>query len=534
MNKKIYINGKIFTSDLCQEFVEAMAIEGDRIIWTGDTKTGLKLYQGFDIEDLKGCCVIPGLVDAHMHPVMLAEFAPQIACLPPQINSIKELSQKIGQVARDNPEQKWILGWGYDEGKFEEGRSPNRYDLDAGCKDRPVAIIRSCQHIRCVNSKALELAGIDENTPDPEGGEIERDENGIPTGVLKESARNLVLPFMEEETLEDVIQSLLNLGNLLESQGIVAIADMGNLKAGDNLKIYEEAMTRGFKQRVSMYYMWEFFMNDKNFTVPKEGLSPNAKLHIGGLKLIGDGSVSGRTAWAYEPYKGGNEDDIGMSVYSDEEMERAIEKAKELGCQVSIHAMGGRAIDRVLDRIKDEPKWTNGDTPHIRIEHVTEPTLEAMKVACDKGIAFATQPIFMYCEIESYQKNFEEDRIKRAYPLKTMVNQGVQVAMSTDAPATSWAVPSDPFSNIKSAVTRKSYNGMDLGIEEAIDVKTAVRLYTIQGAKVMGLGQVGMLKPGYLANFAVLSQDIFSIEPEKIDEIFVKATYIEGEKIYEC
>ncbi len=536
MKKTTFINGKIYTSDLTQEFIEAFSVENDKILWVGPTKEALGFFgedKGYQIVDLKGKCVVPGFVDAHMHPVMLAEYASQIPCLPPNVNSIKQLIQRIEETREEKPNLEWILGWGYDEGKFEEGRSPNRYDLDAGCCDRPVSIIRSCEHIRCVNSKALELAGIDENTLDPEGGEIERDENGIPTGVLKESARNLVAPFIPEETKEDVLNGLLELGKLLNSQGLVAVADMGNLKAGDNFEIFQEAMARGFKQRVSMYYMWEFFMDDENFHIPKENLSEDARLHIGGLKLIGDGSVSGRTAWVYEKYKGGHDGDTGLPVYSDEEMEKAIAKAKEAGCQISVHAMGGKAIDRVIDRVKDEDKWKSGVAPHIRIEHVTEPTPRAIDIAVQKGIGFATQPIFMYCEIESYLKNFETERIKKAYPMKTMLDKGVNLAISTDAPATSWAVPSDPFSNIKSVVTRTSYNGIDLGQDQAIDVKTAIRLYTIQGAKIMGLDKIGMIKPGYLADFAVLSQDIFTVPKEEIDQIHVEATYIEGEKIYE-
>lgn len=535
MDKTIYINGKIFTSDESNPFVKAMCVENGKILWCGDDEKVIASFadEKIDVVDLEGKCVIPGLVDSHMHPVTLAEFMAQIPCLPPETNSIEEMVEKIREVSDKSEESQWILGWGYDEGKFAEKRSPNRYDLDRGCKDKPVSIIRCCEHIRCVNSKALEMAGIDENALDPEGGEIERDEDGVPTGVLKETARNLVLPFMPLETEEDKINNLLALGKLLDSQGIVAIADMGNFYEGDNLGIFEEAGRRGFNQRVSVYYMWEFCSDKENFTVPAESLSPESKFHVGGLKLVADGSVSGRTAWMHEPYLDGTPEDIGLCVYSEDEMESAIKAAKKLGCQVSVHTMGGRAIDKVLDRIESEKKWTTGSTPHVRIEHVTEPSTEALDRIKKLQVGVATQPIFMYCEIESYIKNLEAERIKKAYPVRTMMEKGIQVSLSTDAPATAWAIPSDPFSNIESAVTRTAYDGTDLGKGEAISVEDAIRLYTIEGARNMGLAGVGKIEEGYLGNFAILDRDIFEIPPEDIHNVKVLGTYIEGEKVYE-
>lgn len=164
---------------------------------------------------------------------------------------IAEIKTKAQQLRKDNKNE-WILGWGYDEGKFAEKRSITRWDLDEGTEDFPVAIIRTCGHIRCVNSKALALAGIDKNTKDLEGGQIERDEFGEPTGVLKENARNLVLPYIPELNEAEKVQNLVDLGDLLTSQGIVAVCDMGNLDKSDNYTYYKEAIAKGFKQEVSM------------------------------------------------------------------------------------------------------------------------------------------------------------------------------------------------------------------------------------------------------------------------------------------
>ncbi len=522
-------NAKIFTSDTDRPYASSMLIENGRI-------TALDAPDGIsDIDetvDVGGKTIIPGFVDAHMHPLMLAEYSRQIACLPPDVNSISDLKEKISRAHDRTEDGGWIRGWGYDEGKYSEHRSPNRYDLDEASPDKPVLLVRCCEHVRCVNSRALEIAGITRDTPDPPGGRILRDDKGEPTGILTENARDLILPFMKERGFDETVDALVDLGRLLSSQGIVAVADMGNLHPGSNLDLLTRAAEKGFRQRAALYYMWDYFMDDPGFDISPELMDHGKRIRVAGLKLIGDGSISGRTAWLYGPYKGS--DDHGMPVYSDESMERAISFARKKGCQISVHAMGGRAIDRAVGRFSDEDDWTDGEAPFIRIEHVTEPTDQAMDIAREKGFFFVSQPIFEYCEIETYNANLGKQRLKHLYPYASMLKKGVRLAFSSDAPATAWAEPSDPFTNIKAAVTRKAYNGEDIGQDERIDVETAVRLYTCEAARACGFSGLGRLKEGYSADFLILSDDIFSMDPEKIGEIKVESTFIEGEKVYYC
>ena len=256
--------------------------------------------------------------------------------------------------------------------------------------------MRSCAHIRCVNSMALTLAGISRDTPDPIGGEIERDENGEPTGVLKETAGNLLAPFLPAEQPGQQIDNLLELGELLASQGITAVCDMGNLDSpDDSIPIYEEAARRGFRQKVGVYYMWSHFAGQGNaFPLLDGRMDRSRQIFAAGLKLIGDGSVSGRTAWMEEPYLGpsggrdlsggsgssGSPDlsvGYGFPVCTDDQIESAIRFCKSHGCQLSMHAMGTRAIARMVDRACRETPWTEGPVPYVRIEHVTSPSRRA-------------------------------------------------------------------------------------------------------------------------------------------------------------
>lgn len=530
-NNFIYENGKIFTSDEDNLHADSMIVENGYIKWIGKKED--RPTCDFPIIDLNNACVLPGFVDAHMHPVMLADFSKEISALPPKVNSIKdliaEIKTKAQQLKKDNKNE-WILGWGYDEGKFAEKRSITRWDLDEGTEDFPVAIIRTCGHIRCVNSKALALAGIDKNTKDPEGGQIERDEFGEPTGVLKENARNLVLPYIPELNEAEKVQNLVDLGDLLTSQGIVAVCDMGNLDKSDNYTYYKEAIAKGFKQEVSMYYMWDFFMHDKDFAISKEKQNNDNQVFVAGLKLIGDGSVSGKTAWMDKPYL--NSDSCGISVCSDEQLETAIDFCKQNKCQLSVHAMGTNAIKRVVDRVYAEKDWLNQDRPYVRVEHITLPSQDSINKAVEKNIGFVTQPIFLYAEIESYLQNLGEDIMKECYPIKSLLEQKVNLCFSTDAPATSWAVPSDPFVCIKGAVTRKAYDNTDCGDDQIIDMKTAIILYTKKSAQIAGFKNLGQLKTGYKANFITLDRDIFAINPQDVDKVKVNKTYINGKCVF--
>lgn len=527
--KQIFINGKIFTADPAQPYAEAMVVEKGIIKWVGQEKD--LPAESAEKMDLQGKRVLPGFVDAHMHPVMLADMNRQISCLPPRIYSIEEMIAAIRETRGRQGPDKWIQGWGYDEGKFAEKRSPNRYDLDKGCADAPVYILRTCAHVCCVNSKALELAGIDRHTQDPPGGKIDRDENGEPTGVLRENARSLMAAILPELTSSDVVEELLELGELLSSQGITAIGEMGNLKPVDNFGEYMEAAARGFRQKAAIYYMWDHFMDDQDFVIPREHFRKDRQIRAAGLKLIGDGSISGKTAWMGAPYLGEKEE-CGMPVCSDEQIESAIAFCKEKRCQLSMHAMGEKAIHRIVERACREEKWTDGEEPHLRLEHITEPADSDLERIREKGIGIATQPIFLYAEIESYLTNLGLERAKKTYPVKKMLDKGVKLCFSTDAPATSWAVPSDPFPCIKSAVTRKAYDGTDCGQDQSVDIETAICLYTRESAQIAGFEKIGQLKAGYEADFIVLDQDILRIEPERIDEVSVEQTFISGEMVY--
>jgi len=296
----------------------------------------------------------------------------------------------------------------------------------------------------------------------------------------------------------------------------------------DYMEMYEEARKRGLAHRTVLYYMWGDL--EKSPILNKENTDRTKPIHIGGIKLFADGSVSGRTAWVNPSFLG-DDDTQGISTTSSEELLAAAKMAKEHGIQVVVHAMGEQAIDQIVNTFAHVDNWIDG-APSVRIEHAAMPTKHALEIASKKGFAFVPQPVFLYAEIESYHNNLGIERTKTTYPVKTMLEGGIQVAFSSDAPATAWADPVDPFVGIQSAVTRIAYNGADTGQSERVSIATAIELYTRCAQEVTRIPDVGQLKVGYHADFIVLDQDILEVPVEKIAQVKVENTYLGGRLVY--
>ncbi len=550
-------------------FVDSMIVADKKILKLGEEKSLRMFLKSDDIKscissekldyceiNLAGQFVMPGFVDCHEHPILLSHCLEEISCLPPDVTSIEELKSRVAEErerliangVRPGENDKWIIGWGCDEGKYPEKRLPTRGDLDEACPDFPVTLVRTCEHIRCCNSLALKMAGVDENTENPDGGEIGRDEKGIPNGILYENARNLIAEILPHSDREHEVMLIKKLGDMLTRHGVTSVCEMGNLSSKDNHFIYYDAVKKGLKQNISLFYMWEFYKDKPEFEIKEEHKYLEQQVHVAGLKLIGDGSFSGHTAWTDIPYLGTEE--YGISTCSDELLDSAIDFCRKNNLQISIHAMGRRAIDRFVERLYKEEPWSvepnaenfnklrsNDSTfstweiPHARIEHVTEPSERAIKMAAERGIAIATQPIFIFSEIESYQENLGDARLKTTYPIRHLIDRGCFVGLSTDAPATAWSDPANPWVNIKAAVTRKAYNGVDTGQKHRISLEEAILLYTKNSAIIAGLPNRGCIAEGYYADFQILNENPFEKDIEKIEELMPEKVYISGEEV---
>lgn len=530
LREQAFINGKIFTARNEEEFVTSFKAADGKIIWVGDTsEVGVA-----GAIDLEGKTVLPGFIDVHTHPTYVAMTLNSVPCTVPVVNNIPEMIEALRQHANyDRGPNDWIEGWGYDESKLAEHRTPTAQDLDKVSTAQPVYVLRSDAHSGICNTRALKIAGITKNTPDPEGAHFGRYENGEPNGVLQEHAANDVV--LRAKAVEDYpakVSGLAGTAAHYNERGIVAVTDMMSLtRPFDYMQVYRDAERQGLKQQSALYFVWSDL---------KDSLIPDltdeqrkGRIKFAGIKLFADGSVSGRTAWMCKPYRGSG---CGYSTLSEADLQSGYEWAKRNKVQVSVHAMGDRALQRVIDFFADKEPWMGDIIPSVRVEHATLLGQAQMRQMNDSRMIFgvSTQIIFFFAEYDSYCENLAEEEFKRSYPVKNFYENIEHLGLSSDAPATTWADPDNVFTSIKAAVTRKAYNGRDIVREQAITVPQAVLLYTARPSTIAPFeGSLGQIAEGFEASFIILDRDIFTIDVNEIGHTVVEQTWIEGEKMYD-
>nr|WP_302147652.1 amidohydrolase [Limosilactobacillus mucosae] len=523
--EQTFVNGKVFVGTSETYFVSAFKVKDGRISWIGQTEQ----VDDPQAIDLHQQTVLPGLIDCHTHPKYIADALHGTACTPPNVNSIQEMiaALKASPQYGQGPDV-WIEGWGFDETKLAEHRAPTVDDLDQVTTEQPIFIYRSDCHSSVGNSKALALAGIDQNTPDPKGGHIERFPDGRPTGFMREvAASQLLIRAKSAQSYENDVQNMVNSSDHYLENGIVAIGEMmGRLNPYPTLCLYQDAVKQGFKPRASIYYVYDELK-------PGQALDPvgDDQLRVAGIKIFMDGSISGETADNSLPYPSGKR---GVLLTDQAKLKTAIKFAQKHQLQAAIHAMGDAAIQLVLDTTCDLDPWLD-DMPSIRIEHaslLSDQMLDQINhVKMRYGLS--TQPIFFFAEDESYRNYLTPEQFKLAYRVKSMLKSKALTTLSSDAPCTPWAEPDSPFYSIYAAVTRQAANNDVVNIEEAITVPQAILGYTKWAAEIGGFTHNGTLEVGKSADFVILNKDIFSVSNDELATVNATETWFKGQHVYQ-
>lgn len=530
---QLYYNAKVFTGQDETHFANAFRIEDGKFAWVGNLEGK---PEDENAVDLQGKTVIPGIVDAHTHPTYISGTLNAIPCTIPSVNSIEEMIAALKRHPNvgKGPDA-WIQGWGYDESKLAEHRTPTRHDLDKVSDTQPVYVLRSDCHSAICNTRALELAGITKDTPDPEGGRFGRDEDGTPNGVLTElSANAVVRNTMFKPDFNNAVEGLAGCGAHYNERGYSAVTDMMTFFEPINqLEAFREASKKGFDQQCCLYFLW---MGGKDpYGMPDATEEQRTgRVKWAGVKLFADGSISGRTAWVSEPYAGST--DHGMCTLDLETLDAAYQYAKRNKMQVSIHVMGDLSIQRIINFFEDKEPWMPAPTPSVRLEHVTllnQKQLDQMN-ASKMTYGLTTQIIFGFAEYDGYEKALSPEVFKKIYPVRLFSKNMEALALSADAPATTWDDPDDVFVSVKAAVQRRAYNGVDINADEAISVPEALMLYTKRAAMVCPYDEpVGQIKEGFEADFNVLTKDIFTVDGNDIDKVKVEQCYLRGQKVFQ-
>ena len=529
----LMINGKIRTMDVQETIAQAVGIRQGRIAVIGTTQQVLQTkMQKDEVIDLKGKTVFPGFIDAHNHMIYYGTELLGINCRDESIRSIDDIVIKIAAKVASSPPGHWLRGYGYDDALLEEGRQPRCEDLDPVSPENPVVLYRTCGHMLVANSKALEICGVTKNTANPPGGKIDRDPaTGQPTGLMQETAQELIKNSMDPFLIEELVEAVEMAANQYLSEGITSVQEAGVgyfQKTVDEMKAYQLAGLKGSpRPRICLYLLKDALPQLASLAILK-GFGDDM-LRINGIKSFADGVPSAHTGAVYEPYANAP-DETGILCMEKDELLGTVEEIHRNGLQSSIHAIGDRAIDVVLDAYEHVLKIIPRDDHRHRIEHFTMASPHQIERAKSLGII----PVVASTEVpfygDAFVKNLGLQRAEWCYPLRSMLDGELPVALCTDRP---FDPVGNPLYSVQAAVERKTRSGHVIGKAQCIQVKEAFRMHSIHAAYAAFEEKLkGSIEVGKLGDFVVYPIDPFEVKIEELPNIPVSYTIIGGNVVY--
>ncbi len=520
---KSLINCKVYVSFKPLRIANAVTIVGDRVFYVGDAEKAVSIAKslGGEVIDLSGMTVMPGFIDSHMH---LDSLGLNLNTLDLRgARSIEEIKEKLRKFAAELGPTEWVVGRGWDQELFAEGRWLNRWDIDEVVRDKPVLLVRVCGHVGVVNSKAIEVIRRRVGKPlKPPYFDV--DEKGELTGMVRELGLEEVLKLVTYEDsqllkfLEDSIKHAIR-------HGVTTVGLAGcSPEVLAALQILE--LTGKLRVRVRAYLNRDLLPYLKSLGI-RCGFG-DSRLKILGIKVFTDGSLGARTALLSRPYAD-DPSTCGVATISESELIKVVKEASEAGLQLAIHAIGDKAIDMVLKAYSEVSERVR--SLRHRIEHASVIRPEQIVKASELGAAVAIQPHFVISDWWVVDRVGTE-RAPWVYPFKSMIDAGLITGFSTDAPVE----PINPWETVFAAVTRGAYESVKLyefSKDEVLDVATALHYYTYGSAQIMhGEDEVGSLEVGKYADLIIINQDPLEVSPKELRTIKVLGTVVGGEFIY--
>ena len=426
----VFVNARIITLDLAQPVAEAMAVQDGRIIALGTKSEILSLAgSGASIADLEGQVVVPGFHDSHMH--LLSWGLTMDGVQLEQARSAEELVELGRAYVRSNPDRQWIIGRGFNDETFSLRQLPTREDLDRVSVQQPVVFTRVCGHVCVVNSKALELAGIGEDTPEPPGGSLDRDREGQPTGVLRENAMDLVMQLIPSPSVADWKRILRRACAQAAALGLTTIQSNdlnGASSLNKRLQAYRELDEAGeLPIRIILQAGMPRLEDLQAYLEIVKAFQPSPMLTLGALKLFADGSLGGRTAALTSSYADAPDTD-GMLIYSQEELDQLVLAAARSGLQVAVHAIGDRALDLVLNSYDHAKRLYPAWQRRPRVIHAQITRFDQLERLARLGAVADIQPIFVPTDMHFAERRVGTALAEYSYAWKTMLDLGIAAA----------------------------------------------------------------------------------------------------------
>ncbi len=533
--RTIYYGGSVFTGAL--PLTEAFLVEDGRFLAVGtDAEILAQRRPDDEAIDLKGRFVCAGFNDSHMHVVNYGSAMEQCD-LSRATGSLAELQDALRAFAAEHPDG-WILGRGWNQDLFTPaGGIPTRKELDAVSAERPVCIVRCCGHCLSVNTRALELLGLDADTPVPEGGAADQDENGCLTGVFRDTAMPLVQSRLPVPGKEDVKRMIRASCRALNSVGVTSCHSddfcvFDNVTWQDVLSAFEEVKAEGnLTVRVNEQSQFPGMDDLRDFLgCGYTTGSGDEFFRIGPLKMLGDGSLGARTAFLSGEYADAP-GEKGLAIFTQEQFNEMISLANRHGMDAAIHAIGDGILDRVLDAceyaFKEYPRPDHrSGVVHVQLTRPDQ--LERMK---QLGLHAYVQNIFIDYDSHIVRERAGEELAATSYAFRTLRQMGLHVSNGTDCPV-EWP---DPMRGVQCAVTRQPLDGSlpPYRPEEAFTVEEALQLYTWEGAYASYEENTkGRIAPGMAADFVILSGNPFEVPAQELAGIHACQTFLAGRCVF--
>ena len=515
----ILTNGKVLTVDEQFSIHNTIVVNDGLIVATGEADLASR-YQSDNILDLGGKVLMPGFNDSHTH----IRGRPQRYIELGNVTSIIEIQDLIRSKIDEIGEQEWIIGYGWSEDELDEGRRPLRYDLDDAAPNNPVILTRAGGHSAVSNSLALQLADVTLETPQPAGGIIERGEDEELNGVIRER-QGIVSRLVPDATYDELIASLeINLNALL-GMGITSITDAS--KPPSEFAMWEELYESAELPlpRSQVQFQW-FDVDGINDVKARVGDGTDF-LKVGPIKVFADGGFTGPAAYTLEPYRNQGEY-RGYLDMPEEELVAHLNEIHDAGWQMGIHAIGDAAIVLVVNTLADALERNPREDHRHYLNHFSmRPPDLTMELMAEHGIHITQQPNFTYTLEGRYAENLDGWRLQHNNPLRSPMDHGITVAISSDI------LPIGPMVGIYAATTRKGMTGTVYGPDEIISREEAIRAYTATGAFLNREEDLkGSLEPGKFADMIVLSDDILTVPEDQIMDIEVEQTYVDGKLVF--
>ena len=522
----ILISAKIWTGDQRNPEAEALAVRGGRIVAVGMNKE-IEAFKGPDTKVIDGKWrrVVPGFIDCHTHMSMGG-----LDLLAMDLRKTKnpaEFTSIVAAYAKTQPPGVWLTDGAWDHEQWNPVRLPTKADLDPATGDHPTCLSRQDGHMMVCNSLALKLGGVTRDTPDPSGGVIVKDAKGEPTGVLKDTAMDLVWKQRPDRTLQEITAGLRAANKHAGQNGVTSVQDLAgsplDVLGWDALRLNGELTVRvNYRPLLSTW---------PKPVETKKSITNDEWLRIGGVKAFMDGALGAGTALMFAPW----DDDPGNSGVAMPEaaqMEERVAAADAAGFQVEVHAIGDKANAQILDIYERVAKKNGPKDRRFRVEHAQHLRQEDIPRFAQLGVIPSMQPYHAVDDGRWADRKLGKERAKGTYAFRSLLDAKAALAFGSD-----WDVaPLSPILGIAAAVTRATIDGKQPNgwvPEQKIRPEEALRAYTTSAAyAAFEEKEKGSLESGKLADFVILSHDVLAVPPESIEKIQVETTVVGGKIVY--